>query len=66
MNVIVNGRPVDHAEGTTLTDVVAAMTTAAQGIAVALNGTVVSRGAWARTVVSDDDRVEILTAVQGG
>jgi sulfur carrier protein len=66
MNVVVNGRPVDHAEGATLTDVVAAITTAAQGIAVALNGTVVSRSAWARTVVSDDDRVEILTAVQGG
>ncbi len=66
MNVIVNGRPVDPAEGATLTDVVTAMTTAAQGIAVALNGTVVSRGAWAQTVVSDDDRVEILTAVQGG
>jgi sulfur carrier protein len=66
MNVIVNGTPVNHAEGATLSDVVDAVTTAAQGIAVALNGTVVPRSGWTKTVVSDADQVEVLTAVQGG
>ncbi|MFD8554479.1 MoaD/ThiS family protein, partial [Streptomyces fradiae] len=28
--------------------------------------TVVPRGAWASTVLADGDRVEVLTAVQGG
>lgn len=36
------------------------------GVAAALNETVVPRARWAATPVSDGDRVEILTAVQGG
>ncbi len=36
------------------------------GIAVAVNETVVPRGAWTRTRLCEADRVEVLTAVQGG
>lgn len=35
------------------------------GIAVAVNGRVVSRSAWDRQIV-DNDVIDILTAVQGG
>jgi sulfur carrier protein len=38
----------------------------ARGIAVAVDGGVVPRGAWARTPLAHGQRVEILTAVQGG
>lgn len=41
-------------------------TRSATGVAAALNETVVPRARWAATPVSDGDRVEILTAVQGG
>jgi sulfur carrier protein len=40
--------------------------TAPTGIAAAVNETVVPRGAWPATVLAAGDRVEILTAVQGG
>jgi len=35
-------------------------------VAAALNETVVPRSRWSATVLADGDRVEILTAVQGG
>ena len=37
-----------------------------RGIAVALNGTVVPRAAWAETRLSPGDSVEIVRARQGG
>ena len=39
---------------------------APSGVAVALNGTVVPRAQWSATPLADGDRVEVLTAVQGG
>jgi sulfur carrier protein len=66
MNVTVNGTARDLADGTTLAEVVADLTSAPSGVAVAVNDTVVPRGDWARTVLADRDRVEVLTAVQGG
>ena len=36
------------------------------GFAVAVNETVIPRGLWATHSLNNGDRVEILTAVQGG
>ncbi|NNF57679.1 MAG: sulfur carrier protein ThiS [Rhodothermaceae bacterium] len=36
------------------------------GIAVAVNDAVVRRADWAITALADEDRVEIITASQGG
>jgi sulfur carrier protein len=36
------------------------------GFAVAVNETIVRRAAWASTLLADGDRVEIVTASQGG
>ncbi|MZD08732.1 sulfur carrier protein ThiS [Streptomyces sp. SID5785] len=66
MNVTVNGEPRTVAAATKLDEVVAALTAAPSGIAAALNETVVPRTRWAGTVLSEGDRVEVLTAVQGG
>lgn len=66
MTISVNGEPREIAAGTTLDAVVATLTTAPSGVAAALNETVVPRGQWTATPVGDGDRVEILTAVQGG
>jgi sulfur carrier protein len=66
MKLIVNGEPRDQSDGATLADVVAQLTVAPSGVAVAVNGVVVPRGSWSATTLSDDDRVEVLTAVQGG
>ncbi|MFD8305619.1 sulfur carrier protein ThiS [Streptomyces sp. NPDC059690] len=66
MNVSVNGEPRQFAPGTALDAVVRALTPAPSGVAAALNETVVPRAQWPATPVSEGDRVEVLTAVQGG
>ncbi|MEU3915528.1 sulfur carrier protein ThiS [Streptomyces sp. NPDC029721] len=66
MTISVNGEPREVAAGTTLDAVVATLTAAPSGVAAALNETVVPRGQWPLTPVGDGDRVEVLTAVQGG
>jgi len=45
---------------------VGTLTAAPSGVAAALNETVVPRTQWSATALSDGDRVEVLTAVQGG
>jgi sulfur carrier protein len=37
-----------------------------RGVAVAVDGEVVPRGAWAQTHVHDGQEIEVLQAVQGG
>ncbi|MGA4842505.1 sulfur carrier protein ThiS [Streptomyces sp. G45] len=64
--ISVNGEARDVAAGTTLDAVVTALTAAPSGVAAALNETVVPRTEWATTRLRDGDRVEVLTAVQGG
>ncbi|MGW6275041.1 sulfur carrier protein ThiS [Streptomyces sp. NPDC055060] len=64
--VSVNGEARDVAAGTTLEALVAALTAAPSGVAAALNETVVPRARWSTTPLADGDRVEVLTAVQGG
>ncbi|WNI32423.1 sulfur carrier protein ThiS [Streptomyces sp. ITFR-6] len=64
--VSVNGETVAVAEGTTLDALVATLTEAPSGVAAALNETVVPRGRWSAATLADGDRVEVLTAVQGG
>ncbi|MED7954060.1 MULTISPECIES: sulfur carrier protein ThiS [unclassified Streptomyces] len=62
----VNGEPRTVAAPTTLAEVVATLSRAHSGVAAALNETVVPRTDWPRTELSAGDRIEILTAVQGG
>lgn len=66
MTVTVNGRPHELEAGTTVAAVVASLTSATGGVAVAVNEDVVPRAAWAATALVEGDRVEVLTAVQGG
>jgi sulfur carrier protein len=66
VSVSVNGGTREVPHGTTLDVIVASLTRAPSGVAAALNETVVPRGQWPATAVRDGDRVEVLTAVQGG
>ncbi|MFE7812428.1 sulfur carrier protein ThiS [Streptomyces sp. NBRC 110035] len=66
VSVSVNGEPREVAPGTALDALVAALTSAPSGVAAALNETVVPRAQWPLTSLSEGDRVEVLTAVQGG
>ncbi|HEX5495448.1 MAG TPA: sulfur carrier protein ThiS [Mycobacteriales bacterium] len=66
--VVVNGQVRGLADGTTLAGLVAELAgdRLRAGVAVAVNDTVVPRDAWSGTTLGDGDRVEVLTAVQGG
>ncbi len=66
MNVVVNGRAFELADGATVAAAVQLLTSARSGVAVAVNGQVVRRSAWDSTPLADGDQVEVLTAVQGG
>ena len=77
LRVSINGESHELATGTTVADVVAELAprtdgdaaapeARARGIAVAVNDEVVPRTAWPDTVLAEADRVEVLTAVQGG
>ncbi|UUU37256.1 sulfur carrier protein ThiS [Streptomyces sp. CA-210063] len=66
MSVLVNGERRQIAPGTALDTVVRTLTASPSGVAAALNETVVPRARWTTTALADGDRVEVLTAVQGG
>lgn len=66
MNIVVNGERRLIAAGTALDSLVATLTPSSSGVAAALNETVVPRAQWPSTPLAEGDRVEVLTAVQGG
>ena len=68
MNVMVNGAATEVAAGSTIADVLVALGrgSSPRGVAVAINGAVVRKAEWSETRLSDEDRVEVLTAVGGG
>jgi sulfur carrier protein len=66
MKVIVNGEPRELPDGASVAEVVASVTAAPTGVAAALNDEVVRRAEWEATALCDSDRIEVLTAVQGG
>ncbi|WP_210587358.1 sulfur carrier protein ThiS [Streptomyces sp. GESEQ-35] len=66
MNVWINGERREISDATALDTLVKSLTAAPSGVAAALNETVVPRAEWPATSLSEGDRVEVLTAVQGG
>ncbi|OLT30131.1 thiamine biosynthesis protein ThiS [Nocardiopsis sp. CNR-923] len=71
MELIINGDRREMAEDTTVATVVRDLTApeggeVPGGIAVAVNDEVLRRTAWANTTLGAGDRVDVLTAVQGG
>ncbi|ABP56317.1 sulfur carrier protein ThiS [Salinispora tropica] len=66
MELMVNGAGRSLPAGTTLADLVRVVTDQERGLAVAVNGEVVPRGGWPATPLRDGDRVEVLSAAQGG
>jgi sulfur carrier protein len=66
VTVSVNGERREVAAGTRLDALVRTLTAAPSGVAAALNETVVPRDRWPATPLAEGDRVEVLTAVQGG
>ena len=66
MQVWINGEPRELGDGARVPDVLDQLGAPRTGVAVAVDGAVVPRAAWADTALADGARVEVLTAVQGG
>lgn len=66
--LVLNGERVELGDGATALDAVAASGAPEpfRGVAVAVDGEVVPRGAWDATALHEGARVEVLQAVQGG
>jgi thiazole synthase len=68
MRIELNGERRELAEAATLADAVreSGAGSEARGVAVALDGEVVPRGAWEATALREGQSVEVLAAIQGG
>jgi sulfur carrier protein len=66
VSIELNGERTDLDDGTTLLTLIETHTGSTRGSAVVVDGTVVPRSAWPTYVVGDGQRVELITAVQGG
>ena len=66
MRLTVNGRQMSAEPESSVESLVASLTPARRGVAVAVNGSVVPRSAWRTVVLAQGDVVEVLTAAQGG
>ncbi|TDI74543.1 MAG: sulfur carrier protein ThiS [Bacteroidetes bacterium] len=69
MHLTVNGTERQFKNETTVSDLLRSIQidpASARGIAVALNDRIVRKADWESKVLSDGDRVEVVTAQQGG
>lgn len=68
MKIILNGNEKDVNNGTNLLDLLSQskISNDKQGVAVAINEDVISREEWKQIKLKQNDRIEIIQAVQGG
>jgi sulfur carrier protein len=66
MQILLNGQAHETTDDASVADLVRSLSDRQTGIAVALNSAVVPRSSWPSTPVAAGDRVDVVTAVQGG
>ena len=66
MKLIINGKAETFNDLATLQELIAFKNLPEQRIVVEVNGNLIKRGEWERTILQEDDRVEILRFVGGG
>jgi sulfur carrier protein len=66
MRITVNGQQQEAGDALSLAELVGRISDRSTGIAVALNSEVVPRSRWSGTPVRAGDRIDVVTAVQGG
>jgi sulfur carrier protein len=66
MQIQVNGEPLEVAEQSNLSDLIAQLQLAGKRIAIELNLEIIPRSAHAATLLKAGDRVEIVHAIGGG
>jgi sulfur carrier protein len=66
MEIVINGTAHQVPDDMSLQRAVSLISSAATGIAAAVNGELVRKASWPSTLLAAGDEVEVLTAVQGG
>lgn len=66
MDIRLNGKPYDAADGSTLTDLVTQLGLSNARLAIEVNGEIVTRSAHPTYAVQPGDTVEIVHAIGGG
>ena len=66
MHALINGKPADLTDGTTVAELVNTLGLAGQRIAVELNGEILPRSRHAETRLAAGDQLEIVHAIGGG
>jgi sulfur carrier protein len=68
MILTINGEKKEIGDARTVQDLLSllGLSSRPQGVAVALNGSVVPRSEWPRALLKSGDAVEVIHAVQGG
>lgn len=66
MRIELNGQPQDVADGITVAALIESLTGSTRGSAVVVDDEVVPRAAWPDHALRAGQRVELITAVQGG
>ncbi|MGH8859853.1 MAG: sulfur carrier protein ThiS [Jatrophihabitantaceae bacterium] len=66
MSFELNGDRHDHTPGITLLALIEQHAGSTRGSAVVVDGLVVPRSAWAAYEICNGQRIELITAVQGG
>ena len=66
MTIRVNGEPRSVDRALRIAELVRSMADDPEGVAVAVNGEIVTRSRWHEREVRDGDDIEIVRATQGG
>jgi sulfur carrier protein len=66
MTIILNDKPYEVAENTSLATFIGSLDLQPQGIAVAINYEVVPKDQWGNTILSDQQELILIRAVSGG
>ncbi len=66
LTIRLNDKAQPLTAGQSVADLLAVQEIPPQGVAVALNGAVLSRSRWAETRLNDGDELHLFTAIAGG
>lgn len=66
MQIVLNGKPLEIAEGATVASLIATLALDTRRVAVEVNEAVVPRARHVDTALQPADRIEIVTFVGGG
>lgn len=66
MQIVLNGRPSEVADGTALPDLLVSLGLRPGSVVVEHNGTALLRSELSAAVLADGDRLELVRAVAGG